>query len=131
MAIDFEKAFDSLEWDFLLTSLSKFEFGPSLQNWIRTLYSNPSSCVMNRGQSTGYFDIKRGVRQGDPLSPALFIIALEVLLVSIQQSNAINGIKVWGEDIKNSAFADDLTCFLADETSASNLLALLFRSFNK
>ena len=77
IAVDFQKAFDSLEWRFMFKSLQNFNFGPSLIEWVRIFYHNPSSCVMNRGLSTKYFDLTRGVRQGDPLSLILFILSLE------------------------------------------------------
>ena len=77
VAIDFEKAFDSLNLNHLLRVLHAFNFGPSFIQWIRVLYNNASSCVMNNGFITGPFALSRGVRQEDPFSPYLFIIALE------------------------------------------------------
>ena len=77
-AIDFEKAFDSLNWNFLLKSLEFFGFGESFLGWIKTFYKNISSCVINNGFSTPSFNLKRGVRQGDPFSPSLFILVLEL-----------------------------------------------------
>ena len=75
LAIDFEKAFDSLDWTFLNKALSAFNFGQSFIKWVNTFYSNIQSCVMNNGFSSVHFDVMRGVRQGDPLSSYLFIIA--------------------------------------------------------
>ena len=72
-----EKAFDSLNLNHLLRVLHAFNFGPSFILWIRVLYNNASSCVMNNGFITGPFALSRGVRQEDPFSPYLFIIALE------------------------------------------------------
>ena len=69
--IDFEKAFDSLDWNFMLKCLNVFGFGPSLIRWIETFYTNISSCVLNNGLCFQYFEVQRGVRQGDPLSPLL------------------------------------------------------------
>ena len=62
IAIDFEKAFDTLEFNFLIRILHKFNFGPSFIHWIRILYKDVSSAVMNNGFTTGHFPLERGVR---------------------------------------------------------------------
>ena len=85
-AIDFEKAFDSLNWNFLFKSLEFFGFGESFLGWIKMFYKNISSCVINNGFSTPSFNLKRGVWQGDPLLPSLFIIVLELLALSIRNN---------------------------------------------
>ena len=95
-AVDFEKAFDSLRLDFLFKSLETFGFGASFITWIRTFYKNITSCVVNNGFFTPSFQVKRGVRQGDPLSPSLFIIVLELLAISIRNNHRIKGITVGG-----------------------------------
>ena len=102
-----------------------FGFGLSFIQWIHTFYKNVSSCVLNNGFATSSFAVERGVRQGDPLSAYLFIIALEVLCVNIRNSNDIRGIKVDKEEIKLSLFADDLTGFLKDDLSLTNFLKLI------
>ncbi|KAL9979618.1 hypothetical protein ACROYT_G017301 [Oculina patagonica] len=125
VTIDFEKAFDSLDHRFLLKVLRTFNFGPSFIQWIRTFYSNVSSCVINNGFATSYFNVDRGVRQGDPLSPLLFILSLEVLACSIRQNDKIQGIKIEDEVVKISLFADDMTCFLRNKSSYENLIVNL------
>ena len=61
--------------------------------------------------------LSRGVRQGDPLSPYLFIIALETLTIKIRNDDSIKGFKIGGETTKLSLFADDMTCFVRDKES--------------
>ena len=94
VAIDFEKAFDSLNFNFLLRVLHAFNFGPSFIKWVRVLYNKASSCVMNNGFTSGPFSLSRGLRPGDPLSPYLFILALEILAIKIRNDNNIQGIKI-------------------------------------
>ena len=77
--IDFEKAFDSVEWDFLFKCLEAFNFGSDFLHWFRTFYTNAQSCIMNNGTASNYFPLERGVRQGNPLSPYLFIEVVETL----------------------------------------------------
>ena len=64
----FEKAFDSIDHSFLFAVLESFGFVPDFIQWVRTLFYNAESCVINNGRSTGYFRLERGTRQGDPLS---------------------------------------------------------------
>jgi len=80
---------------------------------------------MNNGFTTAPFMLSRGVRQGDPLSPYLFIIALETLAIKIRSDNSINGFRIGGELTKLSLFVDDMTCFLHDKESFSSLLVTL------
>ena len=121
VTIDFEKAFDSLDHKFLFKVLHTLNFGPSFIQWIRTFYSNVSSCVINNGFATSYFSVNRGVRQGDPLSPLLFILCLEVMACSIRLNDKIQGIKIKNEEVKLSLFADDMTCFLRNKSSYQHL----------
>ena len=125
IAIDFEKAFDTLNFNFLIRTLHKFNFGPSFIHWIRVLYKNVSSCVINNGFTTAPFSLGRGVRQGDPLSPYLFIIALETLSIRIRRDNKIQGFKIGEEIVKLSLFADDMTCFLRDRNEYTALFHIL------
>ena len=122
MCIDFQKAFDSLEWDFLETALAKFNFGPSLLQWIHTLYRGASSCIINNGVTSEYFSLKRGVRQGDPLSPYLFVIAVELLACKIRQNKDIKGVCVNNTEAKLLQYADDTSGILRDIESAKAFL---------
>ena len=73
------------------------------------------------------FDLRRGVRQGGPLSPYLFIIAVEILAAAIRASKEIKGIKLESDEYKIVQYADDLTAFLSDVKSVQNLFKLLDR----
>jgi len=91
--LDFEKAFDSLEWEYLFKVLDIRNFGPSFLNWIHTFYKNISSCVIDNGFSSEFFALQRGVRQGCPLSGLLFVLAVEPLAHQIRISKSINGLE--------------------------------------
>ena len=86
---DIQKAFDSLDHNFLLATLSKFNFGKNFINWIKIILNGQESCVFNGGFSTGYFPLQRGCRQGDQISAYLFILAFKVLLEMIRTNKEI------------------------------------------
>ena len=80
---------------------------------------------MNNGFTTDLFQVRRGVRQGDPLSPLLFILAIEILATQIRQDDNIHGAMVKDEEIKLTLFADDMTCLLNDMNLYLQLCGLL------
>ena len=112
LLLDFEKAFDTLEWSFIDKTLEFFGFGPDLCNWVKSLYSNSKSCITNNGHCSPFFDIHRGVRQGDPLSPYLFILALELMSACIKNDPGINGIVIDNSEYLISQYADDSSLLL-------------------
>ena len=110
--LDFEKAFDSLNWSFIQRTFKHFNFGSPMINWVKTFYNNIESCVLNNGWSSNFFKPERGVRQGCPLSPYLFILCVEVLAEKIRNTKDIKGIFVNDSEIKISQYADDTTLIL-------------------
>ena len=110
-AADFAAAFDSLDYTFLFAALEAFGFPDTFVKWVKVLYINSESCVMNYGKSTGYFKLMRGAKQGDPLAPYLFLIAIEVLAAKVRNDENICGIMVNNCITKQCLFADDATFF--------------------
>ena len=109
--LDFEKAFDKLEWNFIQKTLTRFNFGNYFKKWVSTMYNNVSSCVTNNGYASKFFKVSRGIRQGCPLSALLFILAVELLSFHIQHDKNIKGILLHNQEIKISQLADDTTLF--------------------
>lgn len=79
LKIDIKKAFDTMDWSFLLKVLHQFGFDPIFCNWVKVILESTKLSISVNGKSVGYFSCKRGVRQGDPWSPLLFCIAEDVL----------------------------------------------------
>ena len=120
LLLDFEKAFDSLEWNFIKETLSFFNFGPCIMQWFTTLYHDITSSIQNNGHLSPFFGIKRGVRQGDPLSPYLFILCLELLSAAIKFDPEIKGITINDTEYLLSHYADDSVVLLKDDEHSLN-----------
>ena len=128
---DFEKAFDSINHEYMFKCLRHFNFKNDLVNWVKLLYKNAKSCVTNNGHHSDFFHIWRGVRQGCPLSPYLFIICIELLSNQVRKSPDIKGIYIVGKENKTSLFADDASFILDGSTkSFENLIRILDKFTN-
>ena len=100
-------------------------FGPMFRNWTHTFYSTITSCVLNNGYASDFFQLCRGVRQGCPLPGLLFVLEIEVLAQAIRLCENVCGLKINETELKLSMYADDLTAFIKDECSANHLFDLL------
>lgn len=88
----FEKAFDSIEYNFMFKTLEKFNFGSKFIGMIKTLYNKPTFELKNNGWMSKPCTMQRGMHQGGPVSALLFILVLEILAVQIKSDNEIKGL---------------------------------------
>jgi len=129
LSLDAEKAFDWVEWDYLFRTLKAFNFGPKFISWVRILYTIPMAAVRTNNNLSTYFELKRGTRQGCPLSPLLFAVALEPLALALRQCSTIRGIHRAGLEHKVSLYADDMLLFISDPLSNLPKLSTLLTKF--
>ena len=124
--LDQEKAFDRLDWTFMKETLKTFGFGPNFIRWIDILYSNPSMRIKINNFLSDPIKIRRGVRQGDPLSPLLYVICIEGLACMIRRSKGIHGIQIPdGKTLKTLLYADDMTIFFTTNDEILELRSIL------
>lgn len=117
ISMDAEKAFVRVEWSYLLYTLQKFGFGERYISWIKLLYSSLQASVRTNNIQSEYFHLYRSTRQGCPLSPLLFAIAIEPLSIALRSNPRITGILRSGVELKVSLYADDLLLYVSTSRS--------------
>jgi len=126
--VDFEKAYDSVDWGYLDAVMHKMAFPVLWRKWIKECVSTTTVSILVNGSPTDEFPMQRGLRQGDPLSPFLFLLiaeGLNVMMKSVVDNNLYTG---YGVGLSNSVvvshlqFADDM--LLLGEKSWANVRAL-------
>ncbi|XP_070036593.1 uncharacterized protein [Nicotiana tomentosiformis] len=129
--LDMAKAYDRVSWKYLLHVLRKMGFSEHFINMVWSLISNNWYSVLVNGKSSRFFKSTRGVKQGDPLSPALFILSAEVLSKSLNKlfedrSFVGFGMPKWSDPLNHLAYADDTIIFAsAYLPSLSKIMAVL------
>ena len=136
LALDFSKAFDTINKDFLIVVFNKFGFGEMFIRWVSTLTNDTESSIQYSVWLSEFFPVNSGIRQGCNFSPLAFVLAVELLAIKIRQCNKINGILLPGQyeniEVKLTQYADDTTLLLNDNSDVIETLTVLedFKSFS-
>merc|ERR1712055_306706 len=97
---------------FIAKSLKLFGFGENVRSWIRTFFNKRSAFILSGGHQSKPITLHQGVPQGDILSPYIFLLAVEVLLIKINHTMNIEGIRYAKSESRSETFADDTTIFI-------------------
>jgi hypothetical protein len=116
--VDLKKAYDSVEWNFILMCLLAVGCPARFVNWVRECITTPRFSIALNGSLVGYFKGGKGLRQGDPLSPYLFVLAMEVftklMSAKVRESQLFQFHPHCGrQQITHLNFADNLLIFVA------------------
>ena len=123
--LDFSKAFDTIEWAFIEDLLKLFNFGDNFSNMIHLFQHNSTSRVEQNGHLSEQITLARGCRQGDPLSPYVFVLCAEILSQVLREFGGIKGIEVHGVQFKSTQYVDDTTLMVSDLESVRNIIKVL------
>ena len=103
--------------------LEYFNFGNSIKSWVGLFQSGSETCILQNGFMSNFFSLRRVCRQGDPISPYLFILCAEILGKMVRKNKEIKGISINGKEYKLSQYEDD-TQLILDGTEKSLKAAL-------
>ena len=118
LSLDQEKAFDRVDWLFMLSTLERMGFGHSFINWVRLFYTEVQSAVIVNGYVSSFFPLSRGVRQGCPLSHLLYVLVSKVLAVNIRANPRVVGVSLPGSSAPLSPvsqYADDTSLIVSSD----------------
>ncbi|GKA65044.1 putative reverse transcriptase domain, reverse transcriptase zinc-binding domain protein, partial [Tanacetum coccineum] len=125
--VDIQKAYDTVDWCFLRKVLIGFGFHDRMVGWIMECVTTTSFSICVNGSLHGYFKGKRGLRQGDPLSPYLFTLIMEILTLIIKRRVCESDVFAYHRycsklDLVNLCFADDLFLFAHGNTNSARVI---------
>lgn len=130
--VDISKAFDTVNWVYLLETLQNFGFGQRWRNWIANLLANSSSRILLNGNPGEHIFHARGLRQGDSLSPMLFIITMEPLhhlIKMAEEANILSNLFQRNRRFRCSLYADDVAIFAKPTSEELTALSRILSFF--
>ena len=135
LKINLQKAYDSVEWDYLEQVMFGLGFQEMFVNWIMICFKTVNYSIVVNGQISQSFEAAKGLRQGDPMSPFLFAIAIEYL------SRILKGLKNEKKfkyhpkfsklDITHLCFPDDLLLFARGDLESVKVVQLCFSQLSQ
>lgn len=130
LLIDFEKAFDTIEWSFIRKVLKKYNFGNNFLKWFSIIYKDVKSYVLNNGYLSPSFLLERGCRQGDPFSAYIFILSIEPLAMELYNNQACTGITIMNKQFKLGQYADDTFLLLDGREDSLRQVIYILNQFH-
>ena len=122
LSLDIQDAFNSVNWEFIRIMLRKLHFPDFCIRWFDTLCFEAASVIVYNGHISKRIPLERSCRQGDPLSPYIFVIVMGALLERIKENPKIAGVKLGNLEFKLSAYADDTLCYLDGSVNSCRAL---------
>jgi retron-type reverse transcriptase len=126
-----EKEFDNIQHPLTIKVLERSGIEGPYLTMIKAIYSKPVANIKVKGEKLEAIPLKSGTRQGSPLSPYLFNIALEVLARAIRQQKEIKGIQIGKDEVKISLFAGDKIVYISDLKNSTREPLNLINSFSE
>ena len=115
----------------MIKTLQKVGIEGTYLNIIKAIYDKPTANIILNGEKLKAFPLRSGTRQECPLSPLLFNIVLEVLVMAVREEKEIKGIQIGKEEVKLSLFADDMILYIDNPKDATRKLLELINEFGK
>ena len=131
IVLDFAKAFDTIEWSYIYSCMQLFGYGERFISFIKLLHQGSTSVIENNGHLSKQIELSRGCRQGDPISPYIFVLCAEILSHCIRECEDVRGLEIYGTEIAVSQYADDTTLFLEGSLDVIKRLMSILGWFKK
>ena len=129
LVLDFAKAFDTIEWHFINNIFKFLNFGETFCNYLKLLQTNSFSRIEQNGYLSDRVSLSRGCRQGDPISPYVFVICAEMLSHILRECEEVKGIVIHDVEMLVSQYADDTTVFLDEDLNSFNYTVRILKWF--